>query len=140
MRVLYIGLAIAVITVGCREAPAVPRVAVAGGNANEGRELLAQYGCGSCHTIPGVRGASGKVGPPLNNIADRAFLAGRIRNQQDSLILWIINPQGIDPRTAMPNLGVSMVDARHIAAYLYTLTDGGLGPSYVMPESMRPGG
>ena len=34
---------------------------------------------------------------------------------------WIEVPQGIEPVTAIPNLGVSEGQARSIAAYLYTL-------------------
>jgi cytochrome c len=30
-----------------------------------GRLLLRQFGCGRCHTIPGVAEAKGKFGPPL---------------------------------------------------------------------------
>ena len=31
------------------------------------------------------------------------------------------DPKGVDAKTAMPNTGVTPSDARHIAAYLYTL-------------------
>jgi cytochrome c len=34
------------------------------------------------------------------------------------LIQWIQNPQAIDPENAMPDVGVTEEDARHIAAYL----------------------
>jgi cytochrome c1 len=37
------------------------------------------------------------------------------------LMAWLIDPPAIDPRTAMPNMGVTQADARDIAAYLYTL-------------------
>ena len=37
------------------------------------------------------------------------------------MIRWIENPPAIDPKTAMPNMGVTVRDARDIAAYLYTL-------------------
>lgn len=37
------------------------------------------------------------------------------------MIRWIENPSAIDPKTAMPNMGVTVRDARDIAAYLYTL-------------------
>ena len=30
------------------------------------KQLFLQHGCAACHTIPGVPGATGKVGPPLN--------------------------------------------------------------------------
>jgi cytochrome c1 len=48
-------------------------------------------------------------------------IAGVLTNTPDNLIEWIHNPPGVDPRTAMPNLGVDEAAARDIAAYLYTL-------------------
>jgi cytochrome c2 len=85
----------------------------------QGRLLIASYGCGSCHTIPNVPGADSRVGPPLENFYQRAYIAGRIPNTLDNLIAWIQNPQGIEPGTAMPNLNVNNAEARQIAAYLY---------------------
>jgi hypothetical protein len=37
------------------------------------------------------------------------------------MIRWLRDPQEVNPRSAMPDLGVSERDARDIAAYLYTL-------------------
>jgi cytochrome c1 len=37
------------------------------------------------------------------------------------MIRWIENPRAVDSLTAMPNVGVTPSDARHIAAYLYRL-------------------
>jgi cytochrome c1 len=37
------------------------------------------------------------------------------------LILWLQNPQAVEPGTVMPNLGLTEIEARDIAAYLYTL-------------------
>lgn len=116
---VIVGVASAAVLAGC------PRPggesAVAGGDPGLGRAALAQYGCGSCHTIPGVRQATGKAGPPLDNWARRGFIAGALVNTPESLILWIMDPQAVEPGTVMPNLGVREADARHIAAYLYTL-------------------
>jgi len=97
------------------------RHTVAGGKAGEGPAAMRVYGCGSCHTIPGVRGADALVGPPLAGFAHRRYIAGRVPNQPDELVRWILHPQGVKPGTAMPDLGVTGQDARNIAAYLYTL-------------------
>jgi cytochrome c2 len=94
---------------------------VAGGKPKEAPKAMHSYGCGSCHTIPGVRGAHSKVGPPLAGFAHRKYIAGRVPNEPEELVRWIIHPQGVKPGTAMPDMGVSGEDARHIAAYLYTL-------------------
>jgi cytochrome c2 len=92
-----------------------------GGDANRGKEMIRQYGCGSCHTIPGVPGAVAIVGPDLKGIASRAYIAGVVPNQPENMMQWIMNPPGVDSKTAMPNLHVTARDARDIAAYLYTL-------------------
>ena len=92
-----------------------------GGDASRGRELIRSYGCGACHTVPGVAGAVASVGPNLAGISARAYIAGVVPNQPENMMQWIMNPPGIDSKTAMPNLHVTARDARDIAAYLYTL-------------------
>jgi cytochrome c len=92
-----------------------------GGNAKRGVTSIGKYGCGSCHTIPGIRGARSLVGPDLSGVASRVFIAGVLSNSPDHMVDWIRNPQAIDDKTAMPNLSVNARDARDIAAYLYTL-------------------
>jgi hypothetical protein len=57
----------------------------------------------------------------LAQLADRIYIAGVLANTPANLIQWIEDPPGIDPRTAMPKLGVDEASARNIAAYLYTL-------------------
>lgn len=94
---------------------------LAGGDPKRGCELIHAYGCGTCHTVPGVRGAGGLVGPPLTGIADRMYLAGQLPNTPDNMKRWIREPQAVEQGTAMPNMNVSENDARHMAAYLYTL-------------------
>ena len=84
-----------------------------------GRRLIASYGCGACHTIPGVPGADAAVGPPLDHFYQRSYIAGLLPNTEANLVQWIQDPQRIQPGNAMPNLGVSASDAAAIAAYLY---------------------
>ena len=98
-----------------------PSHQVAGGNANRGKAAIQTLGCAACHTIPGIRATRGMVGPPLADFAGRVFIAGEVPNTTASLIQWIRNPQSIEPKTAMPNLGVTEEQAHNIAAYLYTL-------------------
>ena len=98
-----------------------PPAEVTGGEPERGRAKIERYGCGSCHTIPGVRGADSLVGPPLTRVAARTYLAGVLTNTPDNMIRWIKDPPGVDPLTAMPNLNVTDEDARDIASYLYTL-------------------
>lgn len=92
-----------------------------GGDPARGKAAIGRYGCGSCHTIPGIRGANGLVGPPLAGIASRAYIAGVMQNTPDNLIQWVLDPPRVDQKTAMPKLGVADAEARDIASYLYTL-------------------
>lgn len=103
-----------------------PSEQVPGGDVLRGQRMLVVYGCHSCHTIPGLREAKATVGPPLDDWADRHYIAGALSNTPENLILWIQNPQAIEPGTAMPNMGVTDQDARDVAAYLFTLRRGSL--------------
>lgn len=91
------------------------------GSPEHGRALIAQYGCGACHVIPGVHAARGLVGPPLYFWSRRTIIAGELPNTPENLERWIENPPALEPGTAMPNLGVTPAEARDMAAYLYTL-------------------
>ena len=91
------------------------------GNVSRGAALISWYGCGACHSIPGIPGADALVGPPLDHLAHRGYLAGVLHNTPDNLILWIRDPQKFVPGNAMPALGIDERDARDIAAYLYTI-------------------
>lgn len=94
---------------------------LAGGDAERGRVVIKKYGCNTCHTIAGVRGADGLVGPPLTGIAARMYIGGVARNTPDNMVHWIENPKQFDSKTAMPDVGVTHRDAVDIASYLYTL-------------------
>jgi cytochrome c len=121
-RLALVGLvAVANACGGASEADAREAAAITGGDPSRGPDLLRKYGCQSCHTIPGVVGANGLVGPPLAGIASRSYIAGVLPNAPDNMLRWIRDPKGVDAKTAMPNTGVTPSDARHIAAYLYTL-------------------
>jgi cytochrome c2 len=98
-----------------------PRWRVPGGDADRGAAAIGHYGCGACHTIPGIRKADAVVGPPLTGIADRAFVAGKLPNGPAALETWIMDPQRIVPGNAMPDMGVTPQDARDIVAYLAQL-------------------
>ncbi len=92
-----------------------------GARASVGEQKIQQYGCGSCHTIPGIPGARANVGPPLTALGRRTYIAGMLTNSPQNLETWIMHPRQIRPNTAMPEMGVTGQDARDIAAYLYTL-------------------
>ncbi|XLZ71316.1 c-type cytochrome [Massilia sp. SR12] len=88
------------------------------GNRVRGRLALTQYACQSCHQIPGVTGPQTFVGPNLDGLGRRAFIAGKLPRSEANLIRWIMAPQDVKPGSAMPQLGVSERDARDMAFYL----------------------
>lgn len=92
-----------------------------GGSPQAGRFVIAKYKCGSCHTIPGIRNATGVFGPPLNSIASRSIIGGNFPNDPSTLEHWVMDAPSMKPATAMPDLGLSQTDARNVVAYLETL-------------------
>jgi cytochrome c oxidase assembly factor CtaG/cytochrome c2 len=92
-----------------------------GANPARGRQLIQAYGCTTCHTIPGIPAATGTVGPPLTAVGLRTYLAGRITNTPANMVRWIHNPKSVDDQTAMPVTGITEVEARDVARYLYSL-------------------
>jgi cytochrome c2 len=91
------------------------------GDPKRGQLLLRQFGCGACHRIAGVADAQGNVGPPLDGVAKRIYLGGVLPNSPSNMVRWIRAPNAFDPKTAMPNLGVSEEHAGDMVAYLHTL-------------------
>jgi cytochrome c len=110
-------IATSMLLMSCGDKPVASRQ----GDPGKGRIALTQYACQACHNIPGITGSEVFVGPPLDGVASRPMIAGRLPNNRDNLIRWIRDPQAIDPQTAMPNMGVSEQHANDMAAYLATL-------------------
>jgi cytochrome c1 len=117
VRRLALACALVAGVAACGSKPAATAI----GNADTGRVLVRQYGCGGCHRIPGVATADGVFGPPLVRIGRRVYLAGLVANTPENMVRWIRAPQAIDPRTAMPDLGVGEAQARDMTAYLMQL-------------------
>jgi len=92
-----------------------------GGDARLGRTEIRKYGCNTCHEISGVPGARGLIGPRLDGVGQRYYIAGELPNTPANLMLWIQHPRQVELHTAMPEMGVTEQDSRDIAAYLYTL-------------------
>jgi len=79
---------------------------------NKGLDLFGAKTCGACHSVTGVPGAVGAVGPKLDGIGktrDVAFLTK-----------WLKDPAAVKPGTTMPNLGLSDDEAKAIAEFLVT--------------------
>ncbi|MGE8565118.1 MAG: c-type cytochrome [Achromobacter sp.] len=92
-------------------------------DAVRGRQWIAEYGCLACHAVPTVRGPASSVGPPLGNVGRQAYLTGLLPNTPDNLVRWLLDPPAINPRTSMPNVGLSQAEAEDIAAFLLSLPE-----------------
>lgn len=115
-------MAALVILAACAEnSTSTAALFIPGGDPQRGRQAIQDYGCDTCHTIPGVPSANALVGPPLNDWADRRYIAGNLINTPDNLLRWLQSPQTVEPGTAMPDMGVTEQDARDMGAYLYSL-------------------
>jgi cytochrome c len=99
---------------GRKEAPAA--------NVERGRELIGQYGCNVCHTIPGITGVQGMIGPSLEGVASRPTISnGIVQNTPENLAKFIQSPVSMNPASNMPGLNMPPADAQEIAGYLRTL-------------------
>lgn len=92
-----------------------------GGHPELAEAHILRYGCAACHVIPGIRTPNGLVGPPLEDIGRRIYIAGVLTNTPENMVRWIVDPPAVDEKTAMPVTGISEAEARDVAAYLYSL-------------------
>ena len=119
----WLGLLVALLIglSSCKQEVERTAAAMTGGEPRRGKQVIRQYGCAACHTIPGIPEANALVGPSLEQVASRMYIAGVLPNTPENMLRWLQNPPAVDPLTAMPNVCVTEADARDIAGYLYTL-------------------
>jgi cytochrome c oxidase subunit 2 len=92
-----------------------------------GAALFVAKGCSGCHSINGLEGANGKVGPNLTHLFDRSRFAGAVFELNDrNLRRWLRNPPAMKPmdpenNQGMPNLGLTEDEITQLIAYLETL-------------------
>jgi cytochrome c2 len=120
-RFTWVALTAACLLTDCDSESKRNAAAITGGDPKRGASQIYRHGCGSCHSIPGISGAEGRVGPSLAGVGSRIYVAGSLPNQPVNLVHWIRDPHSVNEKTVMPNLGVSAHDATDIAAYLYSL-------------------
>ncbi len=98
------------------------------GDAQRGRELLEQKGCGTCHRMSGVPPlAVRKLELELDDarLAKAMRLAPDLARSRERLLpgyveRWLEKPSAVDPNTLMPDIPLSKREARDIAAYVLT--------------------
>ena len=92
------------------------------GNAERGQTLIAQYGCNVCHTVPGIDGPQGSLGPSMAGMASRPTIGnGQVPKTPENVARYIENPALLNPQSTMPALGIPTADAKDMAAYVLTL-------------------
>ncbi len=121
LSLLGVTLCVALSFAGCNREDHRAIRAITGGEPERGRVLIRTLGCATCHIVPGVYDVEGLVGPSLERIASRAYLAGRIENNPENMQRWVRYPKSVDPETVMPQIEMSEQDSRDVTAYLYTL-------------------
>lgn len=100
--------------------PAAGGVALTG--AARGAQLINTYGCNVCHTIPGVEGPQGTIGPSLAGVASRPKISnGTVATSEANLTQFIQNPSSLNPQSSMPPNTIPADDVKDIVAYLLTL-------------------
>ena len=114
-------LAVFFLLAGCQREAWEALPGPVGGDPTAGAVEIRNIGCGSCHKIPGIPGVQGLVGPPLDSMSRRIYLAGVLRNTPENMMAWLRDPQKFIPGNAMPNMNLSEEQSRNITAYLYTL-------------------
>ena len=107
---------------GCADKSDLPRQ-IAQGDASRGLEIVREVGCAACHKIPGVAWPEGRTAGNLAGFGARPLIAGRLPNQPDVLVRWLIDAPSLDPGTGMPPMPLTQAQARDVAAYLYELDD-----------------
>jgi cytochrome c2 len=118
--------------------------ALAGADPARGRELIGVKGCGLCHRMSGVDplvGALLPVGVTVSDMPRAIRLAPDLRYTRDrwrasSLVRWLLNPAQLKRDTPMPNMALSSVEAKSIAAYILSSR---LAPRERAPEAPRLG-
>ena len=88
---------------------------------DRGRQLIVEKGCVACHVVPQVPSPVSNVGPALDNVGRQAYLSGLLPNTPANLVRWLLDPPAVNPRTAMPNVGLTRTQAEDVAAFLITL-------------------
>jgi cytochrome c2 len=99
----------------------------------QGMSVIQKHRCGGCHTIPGIPGANGNIGPDLGPNGDIPPVSARNpmasglvpNNSADDMVAWLVNPPALKPGTLMPNLGLTDEEAALATAYLYAIQPDG---------------
>ncbi len=102
-------------------AAAQKREAASSPEAASGRRVFERTACINCHAVGGTA-ANGRFGPNLTHLMSRDTLAsGAVKNDPESLRIWIQNPDHFKPGSLMPAMKLRDPELDQLVAYLLTL-------------------
>ena len=102
---------------GGSEAPGAAPAKPDATDAAAGQELFESVGCQACHSVDG-RGST--FAPDLSRVGEKVRPA--------YFVEWLRDPVKVQPGATMPNLRLSEMEIRQLAAYLSTLKKASLPP------------
>lgn len=110
--------------------PPPKKVALQPPDVNRGKEVFASVGCTACHTLSSVPGATAKIGPVLDGLAQRAGSRQAGLSDVQYVVHSIENPQeyvvaGFDKAAPMPQLRDHMSDQQFMDLVAFLLSQGG---------------
>ena len=91
-------------------------------NADNGRQLMENRACGTCHAFTGAdlpvkpTLKAGESNPAIELAPDLRYTRERL--SPDDLVRWLRQPEKMKPGTLMPNLGLSQSQAQDIAEHI----------------------
>src|ERR1039458_2502786 len=96
---------------------------------NQGRLLLARYGCAHCHAITNAAGnlVGGDLAPELTRVGGKV--------SPDWLRRWLQTPQGYDPKTRMPRYRYDEKQVALLSSFLLSKKDDDFLANVRLPES-----
>jgi cytochrome c oxidase subunit 2 len=78
--------------------------------------------CVGCHTVKGLQGAAGIIGPNLTHFGSRTTFAGATYGNTPSNVgKWLYDPAALKPGVDMPNLLLTQEQINALVAYLESL-------------------
>jgi cytochrome c oxidase subunit II len=85
--------------------------------------ILQEAGCGGCHTLRGVEGFVGTIGPDLTHFGSRQTFGGAMfRNDPEKLSAWLRDPEALKPGNDMKlPRDLTEEEIRALVAYLESL-------------------
>ncbi len=99
---------------------------------NEGRRLMARYGCAHCHTVKLPEGGSLEAeddAPSLSHIAEKTT--------REWIYAWVKDPQAYAATARMPNFKLSDEEARDISAFLIANSTPISGDTFSLPTAAQ---